>query len=140
MGFDEHGAGGMALRHGASAGGNDHVHVVVQLVDETASRRSVHNDRPRAQETCRELEQRHGLRQVEGRQAKRGARATELPPALPRRARAPAELIDSPEPDRDQLEAKLRVAGAGAGERSGVRAAAPRGRSARPPAVRGRAR
>ena len=79
------------------------------------ARRSVHNDRPRAQERCRELEQRHGLRQVEGRQAKRGARATSYRQRYRAEREHEAELIDSPKPDRDQLEAKLRVAGAGAG-------------------------
>ena len=74
----------------------------------------MHNDRPRAQETCRELEQRYGLRPVEGRQVKRGARAT----SYRQRYRAEREHqrgeIPSPVPDREQLEARLRVAGAGA--------------------------
>ena len=104
----------IALRHGVSPAGNDHVHVVVQLVDKDGKPVSVHNDRPRAQETCRELEQRYGLRPVEGRQAKRGARAT----SYRQRYRAEREHqrgeVPSPVPDRDQLEAKLRVAGAGA--------------------------
>ena len=115
MGFDEQRCRWLALRHGASAGGNDHVHVVVQLVGETGHAAKVHNDRPRAQERCRELEQRHGLRQVEGRQAKRGARATSYRQRYRAEREHEAELIDSPKPDRDQLEAKLRVAGAGAG-------------------------
>ena len=49
----------------------------MQLVDEHGRAANVHNDRPRAQEACRQLEQKHGLRVVEGRQAKRGARATD---------------------------------------------------------------
>ncbi len=115
MGFGEQQCRWLALRHGASAGGNDHIHVVVQLVGETGHAAKVHNDRPRAQEHCRELEQRHGLRPVEGRQAKRGARATSYRQRYRAEREHHGELIDSPKPDRDQLEAKLRVAGAGAG-------------------------
>jgi len=121
---DRMGFGGqrwLAIRHGRSAGsdehpeGNDHVHLVVQLVDEHGRAANVHNDRPRAQEACRQLEQKHRLRVVEGRQAKRGARATDGR----QRYRAEREHergeIPSPVPDREQLEARVRVAGAGAG-------------------------
>ena len=52
----------VAIRHGRSAGGSDHAHLVVTLVAEDGSKASVHNDRPRAQKACRELEQRFGLR------------------------------------------------------------------------------
>jgi hypothetical protein len=61
----------VALRHGRSAGGSDHAHVVVTLVAEDGSKANVHNDRPRAQKAARVLEQRLGLRQLEAR--KRGA-------------------------------------------------------------------
>ena len=64
----------MAIRHGRSAGGSDHAHIVVTLVAEDGSKASVHNDRPRAQKACRELEQRFGLRRLEARTREAGSR------------------------------------------------------------------
>ena len=65
----------VAIRHGRSAGGSDHAHLVVTLVAEDGSKASVHNDRPRAQNACRELEQRFGLRRLEARTRQAGSRA-----------------------------------------------------------------
>ena len=64
----------VAIRHGRSAGGSDHAHIVVTLVAEDGSKASVHNDRPRAQKACRELEQHFGLRQLEARTRDAGSR------------------------------------------------------------------
>ncbi len=64
----------VAIRHGRSAGGSDHAHLVVALVAEDGSKASVHNDRPRAQKACRELEQRFGLRRLEARTREAGSR------------------------------------------------------------------
>jgi hypothetical protein len=64
----------VAIRHGRSVGGSDHAHIVVTLVAEDGSKASVHNDRPRAQEACRELEQRFGLRRLEARTRDSGSR------------------------------------------------------------------
>jgi hypothetical protein len=64
----------VAIRHGRSAGGSDHAHLVVTLVAEDGSKASVHNDRPRAQKACRELEQRFGLRRIEARTREAGSR------------------------------------------------------------------
>jgi hypothetical protein len=64
----------VAIRHGRSAGGSDHAHLVVTLVAEDGSKASVHNDRPRAQKACRELEQRFGLRRLEARTREAGSR------------------------------------------------------------------
>ena len=64
-----------AVRHGPSAGGNDHVHLVVGLVCENHRVADVHNDRLRAQAACRDLEQEFGLRVVEGRTRGAGERA-----------------------------------------------------------------
>ncbi len=71
----------VAVRHGRSAGGSDHAHLVVTLVAEDGSRASVHNDRPRSQQACRELEQQFGLRALEARvrgAGERGIRSGEL--------------------------------------------------------------
>ena len=64
----------VAVRHGRSSGGNDHIHLVVNLVREDGTKASVHLDRPRAQQACRELEQQFGLRPVEGRERGAGER------------------------------------------------------------------
>ncbi len=64
----------LAIRHGRSTGGSDHVHVVVTLVAENGTKASVHNDRPRAQQACRELEQTFGLRRLEARTRQAGSR------------------------------------------------------------------
>ena len=65
----------VAIRHGRSTGGSDHAHLVVTLVAEDGSKGRVHNDRPRAQKACRELEQRFGLRGLEARTRGGGSRA-----------------------------------------------------------------
>ena len=129
----------IALRHGLSPAGNDHIHVVVQLVDNDGKPANVHNDRPRAQERCRQLEERYGLRRVEGRQAKRGARAT----SYRQRYRAEREhherLIESPEPDREVLaRAVRRLAAASASEGEFVRRLRAEGLVVRPRFAAGR--
>ena len=67
----------VAVRHGLSTGGSDHVHVVVVLVAEDGSKASVHNDRLRAQAACRVLEGEFGLRELEARSRGAGERAIE---------------------------------------------------------------
>ena len=66
----------VAVRHGESAGGSDHAHVVVGLVAEDGSKARVHKDFERAQRSCRELEQRFGLARLEARIRGTGTRAT----------------------------------------------------------------
>lgn len=64
-----------AVRHGLSKNGNDHVHVVVNLVREDGTKASIANDYFRAANACRELEAKYGLQPVMGRHAGRGSRA-----------------------------------------------------------------
>ena len=64
----------VAVRHGASSGGNDHAHVVVGLVAEDGSKARVHHDFDRAHRACRELEQRFGLQRLEARTRGTGSR------------------------------------------------------------------
>lgn len=54
-----------AVRHGLSTRGNDHVHLVVNLVREDGTKANVHNDRIRARDLCRELEVEFGLEPLE---------------------------------------------------------------------------
>lgn len=72
----------VAIHHGASKGGNDHVHIAASMVREDGTRwEGRYRDWPTAQKVCRELEQRHGLTQVLGAKhgtATRGATPVEL--------------------------------------------------------------
>jgi hypothetical protein len=72
----------VAIHHGASKGGNDHVHIAASMVREDGTRwEGRFKDWPRAQAVCRDLEQKHGLTPVDGRQhgtAVKGARPAEL--------------------------------------------------------------
>jgi hypothetical protein len=64
----------VAVRHGLSGGGNDHIHLVVNLVREDGTRASVHNDFRRAQAAARALEAKHGLEGLESARAERATR------------------------------------------------------------------
>lgn len=64
----------VAVRHGVSTNGNDHIHVVVNLVREDGTKASVHNDFKRAQTAARALEVKHGLEQLESVRAERATR------------------------------------------------------------------
>jgi|GEM_PF-278343 len=58
----------VAVRHGRSKTGNDHVHIVVSLVHEDGRKAKVWEDRPRAQQLAGELERKYGLRVLESRE------------------------------------------------------------------------
>lgn len=79
MGFDDH-EGTKAptrwvvVRHGLSSNGNDHVHLVVNLVREDGTKASIHNDHVRAQKACRQLEAEHGLQKLESTERGRASR------------------------------------------------------------------
>lgn len=61
-----------AVHHGASKNGNDHIHIVVQMVREDGTKANVHNDMHRAQVAARELEKEFGLAQLESAEIGRG--------------------------------------------------------------------
>ncbi len=100
----------VAVRHGASSAGNDHVHVAVSLVREDGTKASVWNDRPRAQRIAGELEVEHGLEVLESRQAGRGDRGIK-PAELERTVRR-----GEPEPERVTLARTVRGCAAAAGD------------------------
>jgi hypothetical protein len=52
----------VAVRHGLSSGGNDHIHIVASMLSESGTRWNTRQDWPRAQTACREIEKAHGLR------------------------------------------------------------------------------
>ncbi|MBE9924849.1 relaxase/mobilization nuclease domain-containing protein [Cellulosimicrobium cellulans] len=64
----------VAVRHGVSTNGNDHIHLAVNLVREDGTKASVHNDFRRAQTAVRALEVKHGLEQLESVRAERSTR------------------------------------------------------------------
>ena len=79
MGFTEAGSGKadcrwVAVRHGLSTNGNDHVHIAVSLVREDGTKAPTHNDFKRAQSVCRDLERDYGLEQLESRERGIGER------------------------------------------------------------------
>ncbi|MDH6238467.1 relaxase/mobilization nuclease domain-containing protein [Cryobacterium sp. CG_9.6] len=84
----------VAVRHGVSTNGNDHVHLAVSLVREDGTKASTHNDFTRAQEACRDLEREHGLEQLESRGLGLGERGVK-PAERERAARTGASEIDS---------------------------------------------
>jgi len=100
----------LALHHGASKAGNDHVHVVVDLVREDGTKARVNRDRPRAQQLAGELEAKHGLQVLESRQAGRGSRGEK--PAEREIARR-AHVDELP---RERLERTVRACAAAAGD------------------------
>lgn len=96
MGFTEAGSGKadcrwVAVRHGLSTNGNDHVHIAVSLVREDGTKASTHNDYARAQSVCRDLERDYGLEQLEAREQGIGERGVK-PAEQARATRRGAEV------------------------------------------------
>ena len=89
----------VAIHHGAGRGGHDHLHIAASMVREDGTKWSPYRDFVRAQQVCRELEQRHGLVQVQGREH---GTAT--------RGRTPAEVAQGRTGDREQLALRVRAA------------------------------
>lgn len=63
----------VAMHHGTSSAGNDHIHLAANLVREDGTKVSVHNDFRRAQDVVRALEAKYELEPLE---SVRGERAT----------------------------------------------------------------
>ncbi|MFC5382150.1 relaxase [Aquipuribacter nitratireducens] len=106
----------VAVRHGVSANGNDHVHLAVSLVREDGTKASVWNDRRTAQRVAGELEAKNGLQVLESRAVGRGGRGYK-PAEL-----ATAQRRGEVEPARAALARAVRAhAGAAADEAEFVR-------------------
>lgn len=112
----------VAVHHGLSKNGGDHVHIAVSLVREDLTRASVHFSHRRSREVTDRIEARHGLRPVKDRPAERGlpgynnaeaGRAQRLgqvevePLAITRRLRAASAVSTS----EAQFVASARLAG-----------------------------
>ncbi|MGF1661011.1 MAG: relaxase/mobilization nuclease domain-containing protein [Kineosporiaceae bacterium] len=94
----------VAVHHGASAAGNDHIHVVLGLVREDGTTASVWRDFVRAQRVCGELEREFGLQVLASRARGRGGRGV-------KRGEAEADARRGlPEPARYRLARMVRAA------------------------------
>jgi hypothetical protein len=96
----------VAVRHGLSAAGNDHIHIAVNLVREDGTKASTWNDFRKLGRVCADLEDRFGLQHVPGRMTGR---------TLPEPSRADREISAArgdPEPLRVRLERKVRACAA----------------------------
>jgi hypothetical protein len=102
----------VAVQHGLSKNGNDHVHVAVSLVREDGTKASTHLDYARAQKATRELEREFGLELLHDSErtvAQRGERPGE---------RESAARRGTVEVDAKRLERTIRAA-AGASQDEG---------------------
>ncbi|MGM7778973.1 relaxase/mobilization nuclease domain-containing protein [Arthrobacter sp. KNU-44] len=90
----------VAIRHGHSKAGNDHIHIAASMVREDGTKWSSHLDFKRAQECARTLEKKHGLEELSPVYAMRGLRPGE---------REAAERRGAQEPERRSLARKVRA-------------------------------
>lgn len=90
----------VAIRHGHSKAGNDHIHIAASMVREDGTKWSSHLDYKRAQDTARALEKKHGLEELSPVYAMRGLRPGE---------REAAERRGMQEPERRSLARKVRA-------------------------------
>lgn len=82
-----------AVRHGTSTAGNDHVHVVVDLVREDGTKASTHKDFHRAQQAARALEVTYGLERLESSLGTEPTATRGYTPAEQRRAEVVAQSV-----------------------------------------------
>lgn len=95
----------VAVRHGLSEHGNDHVHIAVSLVREDGTKASTHNDFHRAMKIVRELESEFELRPL------RAEREQDMPQRQESRAaRESAQRRGAAEVDSTRLERTVRAA------------------------------
>src|SRR5699024_4956884 len=94
----------VAIHHGSSKKGNDHIHIAVQMVREDGTKANAFGDFKKAQTVCSELETKHGLEVVESRGQQRSISADK--PA----ERAKAKQQGRPMSARYELRRRLRTA------------------------------
>jgi hypothetical protein len=95
----------VAVRHGLSNGGIDHIHIAVTLARQDGAFPSIHNDYLRARRACREIERRYGLTVT--------APADRTAEVRPSRAETERSVrAGSPEPPRITLRQRTRDAAA----------------------------
>ena len=99
----------IAVHHGGSKNGGDHIHIVANIVREDGTKWYQFNDWDKAQKAANRLEHKFELRVVESREHNRSARADQ-PTALNEAAKRGEKLTD-----RAQLETLMRAAATAAG-------------------------
>lgn len=103
MGFTEASgkapASWVAVRHGHSTAGNDHVHIAASMVREDGTKWSPRNDFRNSQQACRTLEKKYGLEQIRGVHVSRGIKPGE---------REASQRRGFVEPERTSLARKVR--------------------------------
>jgi hypothetical protein len=107
MGFDDPALAPVrwvAVRHGLSAAGNDHVHIAANLIREDGRKVHVFRDYVRAQTACNELEHGHGLGVVQSRESGVGRPSSLSAAELDRQRKTGAV------PDRVAVESVVRSA------------------------------
>lgn len=107
MGFIDPGkapARWVAVHHGTSKAGGDHIHIVANIVRTDGTRVNLHNDFKRSQQACNTLEHKYGLAVVEGREHGRGS-INDSAQALNAAAKKGQRLTD-----RARLETRVRAA------------------------------
>jgi hypothetical protein len=95
----------VAVRHGLSKSGNDHVHIAVSLVAEDGTKARLHNDQRRAQSAANMLEHKYGLQVLESRESGQESVRGNKPGDLQRAAREGDDVTQ-----RDELRRRLRGA------------------------------
>lgn len=108
MGFDDPDsprapARWVAIRHGKTTAGGDHIHIAASAVREDGTKVNTFNDFKRAQTACNVLEHRHQLVVLSSREAERGNRG--IKPAEAARARR----ANAPETAREAMERTVRA-------------------------------
>nr|WP_256980119.1 relaxase/mobilization nuclease domain-containing protein [Rhodococcus sp. 15-1154-1] len=108
MGFDDPDsprapARWVAIRHGKTTAGGDHIHIAASAVREDGTKVNTFNDFKRSQQACNVLEHRHQLVVLSSREAERGSRG--IKPAEAARARR----ADAPETAREAMERTVRA-------------------------------
>lgn len=98
----------VAVRHGVSSNGNDHIHIAASVVRTDGTKVSTHNDFSRAQKVCRDLELKYGLEVTGDRAAELGTRGVK--PA----SREAADRRGAAEPDVVRLARTVRASAAAA--------------------------
>ncbi|MDN5770127.1 MAG: hypothetical protein L0H24_04440 [Microlunatus sp.] len=83
----------VAVRHGLSSDGNDHVHLAVSLVRDDGTKASTHKDFYRTQRAARALEVVHGLERLESSVAGEPGATRGFTPAEQRRAEERAAWV-----------------------------------------------
>lgn len=100
----------VAVHHGTSKSGGDHIHIAANIVREDGTKWSRWGDQRRAMKVCTRIEQQFGLMVIESRLVGRGARTDT------NEAQREAVRLGLPKTDRQELEDRLRTAVAAAAD------------------------